>query len=35
MPHPDAAEPRSKLLDRALSLVAAFIVLAILVVAHY
>jgi len=35
MPHPDAAKPRSKSLDRALSLVAAFIVVAIIIVAHY
>jgi hypothetical protein len=36
MPPPDAAaKPRSKILDRALSLVAAFIVVAIIIVAGY
>jgi hypothetical protein len=35
MPDPDVAAPRSKSLDRALSLVAAFIVVAIIVVARY
>ena len=36
MPLPDvAAKPRSKILDRALSLVAAFIVVAIIIVARY
>jgi hypothetical protein len=36
MPPPDAtAKPGSKTLDRALSLVAAFIVVAIMIVARY
>jgi hypothetical protein len=35
VPPPDVAEPRSKSLDRALSLVAAFIVVAIIVVAYF
>ena len=35
MPHPDAAKPESMSLDRALSLVAAFIVVAIIFVARY
>jgi len=36
MPPPDAApKPRSKTLDRTLSLVAAFIVVAIIIVARY
>jgi hypothetical protein len=34
-PLDDIAEPRSRTLDRALSLVAAFIVVAIIIVARY
>jgi len=35
MPPPDTAAPRSKTLDRALSVIAVLIVVAIMIVARY